>query len=83
MKIFYWNIRGVANIDSKNAFHNFCLPQKPVIVFISKPMTIVSSLPFNFWHACKMKFISGNDRGGLDINLWLCCVIDLDVMMVL
>lgn len=71
MRIFYWNIVGIANENSRDAFRNFCLLHRPDIVFIFEPMIIPSDMPFNFWTSCNLRFILANDRENLILNLWL------------
>lgn len=40
---------------------------------------MLGNLPFNFWNSCNLKFVCGNERGGLESNLWLCCEVNLNV----
>lgn len=82
MKVFYWNIRGICNTHSQNAFHNFCVSHEPDMVFIPEPMVASNSLPFNYWSSCNLKFVCGNDIGASLSNPWLLCSTDLDVQVI-
>lgn len=83
MKTFYWNIRGVGNLDLQNAFRVFCLQHKLDIVFISKPMIPLDDVPFNFLSSCNLRLVSENKRGELLGIFLLCCDINLNVDVIL
>lgn len=69
MKVMYWNIIGIANMDSHLALMFFCLTEKPDIIFIFKPKFDVQKLPFRFENHCGMKFLEANSRGDSMPNL--------------
>lgn len=68
MKVIYWNIRGIANEDSRNSLRNFCLTHSPDIVFILEPMPTPEASPFNYGNSCNLRFVATNNRGDMIFN---------------
>lgn len=81
MKIFYWNIRDISNKDSNLALINFCLTQRPDLVFITEPMVDKNQLPHWFWEGCGMKYVMANNTRGNLSNLWFCYREELDAVI--
>jgi len=45
MKIFYWNIRGIGNLDSRIALKDFFFNHRPLLMFVAKPIVPLSNIP--------------------------------------
>ncbi|XP_004301904.1 PREDICTED: uncharacterized protein LOC101292910 [Fragaria vesca subsp. vesca] len=77
MKIFYWNLRGIANDPTQNAFKEFVRSHSLEILCIAEPFVALESIPASFWRNLGMQFIGANDRGSQQPNLWVFCKISL------
>ncbi|KAK9941698.1 hypothetical protein M0R45_007394 [Rubus argutus] len=73
MKILYWNARGIANGDMRRALKNLVSSHKPSIVCLSEPFILANSIPVSYWRSMRLSFVTTNDRGTHDPNLWLLC----------
>lgn len=69
LKIFYWNIRGIGNLDSRLVFSKLCFLYKPGLMFIAKPWITIDNLPNNFLSRLNLKAFAVNDRNSLSPNL--------------
>ena len=72
MKVLYWNLRGVANLNTQSELANLCHTHKPDLLCISEPMVSFDSISPSFWKSCNMKLVCTNSRDCLP-NLWLFC----------
>ena len=70
MKVFYWNIRGLANKLSRDTLFNFCKQFNPDIVCISEPMMNPVDFPNSFLRATNMNLGVFNSRDGIS-KIWL------------
>jgi len=50
MKCFYWNIRGVGNLESQIHLFHMVKRHKPDMLFLAEPLIDFSSFPSWFWH---------------------------------
>lgn len=83
MEVMYWNIRGVANINSQLAHRNFCAENKPDVLFVSEPIAEINCLPVRFWRLCGLKFfVASENEGSSSPKLWVCCKEGLQIQMV-
>lgn len=76
MRILYWNARGFANEGTKRAFCNMVRCNKPLIVCISEPFVLISSIPVAFWRSLGLSPFFTNNRGSQDPNLWFLYHVD-------
>lgn len=70
MNVFYWNIRGIGNFDSKIALRNLCLSHKPFIIFIAEPMILFDHVTSWYWNSIGVSHFCLNVGGHLQPNLW-------------
>lgn len=63
MKLFYWNACGIANDDTKRALKNFVYTHRPLLVCISEPFVLFSSIPTSFLWSMGMALVTINDKG--------------------
>ena len=70
MKIFYWNIRGLANKLSRDTLFDFCKQYNPDIVCVSEPMMNPLDFPKNFFRSLHMSLEVFNSRDRVSI-IWL------------
>lgn len=70
MKVIYWNTRGIANLNTQRVLLNMVRHHKPVIVCLSEPFVLISSIPATFWRSLGMVPLATNDRGSHDPNIW-------------
>lgn len=73
MKILYWNVRGLGNLDTRLVIKKLCLTHKPDILFLSEPMIPLEQVRTGFWKYLKLKVIAVNNRGNLLPNIWCLC----------
>jgi len=71
MKILYWNIRGIGNPKSRSEFSSLCRYHNPDLICIAEPMVNFDSIPIYFWHSNNLDFVSFNDRGASQPNIWI------------
>lgn len=50
MKIIYWNIRGVGNMETQIYLYHMIKIHKPDFLFLSEPMVSFNSIPPWYWH---------------------------------
>ncbi|KAF1897548.1 hypothetical protein Lal_00036990 [Lupinus albus] len=72
-KVLYWNCRGFGNSKIRLVFKNYCLSNKPDLVFIAEPMIDFEEVANTFWSAISLKSFGFNNRGCLKPNLWGLC----------
>jgi hypothetical protein len=70
MNLLYWNIRGIANFDSKIALCNLFLSHTPGIIFIAEPMVLFDDVPSWYWNSIGVSNYCLNVRENLQPNLW-------------
>lgn len=73
MKVLYWNVRGLGNLETRLMVKKLCLMHKPDFLFLSEPWISTDQVPFNFWNGLKLKLFATNDRGHLRPNIWCLC----------
>ncbi|KAF1862973.1 hypothetical protein Lal_00018817 [Lupinus albus] len=69
---------GFGNSKSRLVLKNFCLANKPDLVFIAEPMIDFDDVSPLFWSGLKLKSFGNNERGVLKPNLWGLCDIELN-----
>ncbi|KAF1892183.1 hypothetical protein Lal_00036541 [Lupinus albus] len=72
-KVLYWNCRGFGNSKTRLVFKNYCLANKPDLVFIAEPMIDFVEVNNTFWSYLSLKSFGFNNRGSLKPNLWGLC----------
>lgn len=72
MKILYWNIRGIANLDSKFELSNICRSHKPDFLCISEPMVQFDVISAIFWSSLNMQLVAVNNKPNMP-SIWLFC----------
>lgn len=82
MKVFYWNIRGLGNLDSRLVLKNFCDSHHPDLLSVAEPFVSQDQIPSSFWNGLKLKTFVINDKGSLLPNLWGICANSLDPIVV-
>jgi len=70
MNLFYWNVRGFCNSDTKIALNFFYLSHKPSVIFMAEPMIPFAQVPSWYWHSIDVTQFCTNVRDGLMPNLW-------------
>lgn len=78
MKILYWNIRGIGNLDSRLVLKKLCYLHKPDFLFISEPWIEYSKLSKGFVNSLNLKLFATNDRGTIAPNIWCFCKTSFD-----
>lgn len=76
MKILYWNIRGIANLDSKLELSNICRSHKPDFLCISEPMVQFDVISAIFWSSLNMQLVAVNNKPNMP-SIWLFCSKDI------
>lgn len=69
MKILFWNVRAIGNLNTKLVLKEFCSLHKPEFLFISEPWISMDQIPLSFWKQLKLKPIVVNDRADSLPNL--------------
>lgn len=82
MKLLYWNIHGIGNLDSRLVLKRFCITQKPDMVFISKPWIFPDQFPVAFWKSIGLKPFVVNNRNTLKPSIWGICADHLDLIVI-
>ena len=75
MKFVYWNIKGIANNNSRESLLNFARKESLDIICISEPMTTPESIPNSFLKSLKMKLFCFNSRDGVS-KMWIFSSLD-------
>ena len=70
MKVLYWNIRGIANKESRDSLFNFFKQVSPDIICIAEPMMSLSDFPVYFLRSINMHLLVYNLRDGIS-KLWV------------
>lgn len=70
MKLIYWNVRGIANQETRLVLKEFCSTHRPDILFISEPWMAFDKFPSSFWNSLNLKCFALNDRSNALPNLW-------------
>lgn len=70
MKIFYWNLRGIANVPTQDILKKFVRDHQPEVLCISEPFISLDSIPTHFWTSMNLVAVCTNDRGAALPNLW-------------
>ncbi|GAU10446.1 hypothetical protein TSUD_420660, partial [Trifolium subterraneum] len=65
-----WNLRGFGNPETRLALKNFCLSNKPDMVFLAEPMIEISQVPTWYWQSLKFDKFCVNNRAPHIPNLW-------------
>lgn len=78
MKVFFWNIRGLGNLDSRLLLRNLCSFYKPDIVLIAEPFVALDYISLAFWNHLNLKPFIVNDRNNLLPNIWGFCNVFLN-----
>lgn len=73
MKTIFWNVRGVANLDTRLFIKKLCLTHKPDLLFLAEPWTDLDHFPTSFWSQLHLKPFAVNHRDPLQPNLWVIC----------
>lgn len=73
MKIFYWNLRGIANVPTQDILKKFVRDHHPDVLCISEPFVSLDSIPSQFWTSMNLVAVCTNDRGAALPNLWVFC----------
>lgn len=71
MKIFFWNIRGLANAPTRTTLKSLVRKHSPDFLCLVEPMTSLARIPDSFWRSIGMALVGVNDRGQSFPNLWL------------
>ncbi|XP_024626586.1 uncharacterized protein [Medicago truncatula] len=71
MNIFFWNVRGIGNVDTRITLRNLFLTHRPLLLFIAEPMIDISQIPAWYWHSIGVLKFCVNDRGSLLPTLWV------------
>ena len=71
MKVLYWNIRGIANDNSKDALRNFCWMHNPDFLCIAEPWVDLALISTNYWRFMGLIHVVSNKRLNKAPNLWL------------
>lgn len=71
MKILYWNIRGIANLDSKLELSNICRSHKPDFLCISEPMVQFDVISAIFWSSLNMQLVAVNNKPNMPIGYFV------------
>lgn len=77
MKIFYWNLCGIANSPTQDILKKFVRDHHPDIICISEPFVSLDSIPSQFWTSMNLVAVCTNDRGAALPNLWVFCKLSL------
>ena len=70
MKIFFWNIRGMGNSDSRIAFKYFGDTHHPHLMFVAELMIDFEQVPKLFWQSVNISKVCLNNRAPMSPNLW-------------
>lgn len=70
MNSFFWNVRGIGNVDTRITLRNLFLTHRPLLLFITEPIIDISQIPTWYWHSIGVLKFCVNDRGSLLPNLW-------------
>ena len=70
MNLFYWNVRGIGNSDTRVTLRNLFLTHKPLLLLIAEPMIDVSQISDWYWRIIGVVNYCVNDRGSSLPNLW-------------
>ncbi|KAF1888435.1 hypothetical protein Lal_00011206 [Lupinus albus] len=66
------------NPKTRLVLKNYCLANKPTMVFIAEPMIGFEEVNPLFWASLKLKGFGFNDRGNMRPNIWGLCDIGLN-----
>lgn len=83
MKVLYWNVRSIANQNSRLMLNKFCDSHRPDLLFLSEPWIDIEQIPSSFWAGIKLKPFVLNDRGSFLPNLWGLCADHLNPVFIL
>ena len=72
MKVLFWNVRGIANDESRLFLKRLLQENKPDLFFLAKPNTSIQRFPALFWQN-KERFPATNNKGSLCPTLWCLC----------
>ena len=78
MKIFYWNIRGLANNPSKNILKRLIISNKPDIILLAEPWLSFDKFPPNWFHRLGYKMFAFNTKQNNIPTLWCICSLSMD-----
>lgn len=78
MKVFYWNVRGFANPDTKLMVKNLCIKHRPDVLFLCEPWIDIDQVHSSFWVSLRLKHLALNSRGAQSPNLWAFCAKHFD-----
>lgn len=62
MKILFWNVRGIGNLDTRLVIQNLLVKNKPNLIFIAEPWISLDQFPINFWNRLQEKAFAINDK---------------------
>ena len=62
MKLFYWNCRGIGNLNTQYIFASFFCQYSPNFLYLVEPMVEFASIPFAFFNRLDLSLIALNDR---------------------
>ncbi|KAF1876311.1 hypothetical protein Lal_00029658 [Lupinus albus] len=75
-------VQGFGNAKTRLVLKNYCLENKPAMVFIVEPMIGFDEVNPLFWAALKLKGFGFNERGNSKPNLWGLCDTDLNPQVI-
>ncbi|XP_004292086.1 PREDICTED: uncharacterized protein LOC101295596 [Fragaria vesca subsp. vesca] len=73
MKIFYWNLRRIANDPTQDLLRKFVQDHHLDVLCIAEPFVSLDSIPSQFWMSMNLVEVSTNDWGAALSNLWMFC----------
>lgn len=82
MKVLYWNVRGLANNETRLVLKKLCQVNKPDVVLLSELWMEFCNFPSSFWNSIGLKEFAFNDRGSRSPNLWCLCAPSLDPVLI-
>jgi len=82
MKIFYWNIRGIGNSESRITLKNLYDTHKPSLIFIAEPMISFENVPHLFWWSINIRKFCLNDCLPRIPSMWALWGNDLDATII-
>ncbi|KAL2336043.1 hypothetical protein Fmac_010489 [Flemingia macrophylla] len=71
MKVLYWNVRGIANPESRRVLFNLVSVNKPDLLVLAEPMCTFERTPRHFWRDLNFSLIASNSREGRLPNIWV------------
>ena len=72
MKLFYWNVRGIANDPSRNSLYSFCKEFSPYMICLAEPMANPTHFSLSFLRSINMYFVAFNSCDNMS-KIWPFC----------